>query len=179
MKKIGLLLLLFGLVTTLACRKNDGPANPFANPALKPPPVTGDTVLFGPYDFAGLHRDIFQPTCSNSGCHDGTFEPDFRTIESSYNTMVYQPIIKNNPAGDYSYRVVPGNASASVLMNRLTVDIDGLSGIMPLLTDPNSPWPANKQAYIERIQGWINQGAKDVFGNPPVSGPNQPKIARP
>jgi len=179
MKRFALFLFLLGVVSFSACRKNNSPANPFVDPALLRPPVTGDTVNFGPYDFAGLHRDIFKPTCSNSGCHDGTFEPDFRTIESSYNTLVYQPIIKNNPAGSYDYRVVPGDAGASVLMNRLTVDIDGLSGIMPLSTDPNSTWPANKQAYTERIQGWINQGAKDVFGNPPVSGPGQPKIGRP
>ncbi len=174
-------LILCGLLLMIlaSCKKNSRHNNPFDDPALRPPVSTGDTVNFGPYDFAGLHRDIFKPTCSNSGCHDGTFEPDFRTIESSYNTLVYQPIIKNNPAGTFSYRVVPGNAAASVLINRLTVDIDGLSGIMPLATDPNSTWPANKQAYIDRIQGWIDQGAKDVFGNPPVSGPGQPKIGRP
>jgi hypothetical protein len=28
-------------------------------------------------------------TCANSGCHDGTFEPDFRTLEGSYNTLLF------------------------------------------------------------------------------------------
>jgi len=171
------LLALLGLL--FACTKRNNVDNPFLDPALQKPADGGDTVQYGPFDFAGLQRDIFKPTCSNSGCHDGTFEPDFRTIESSYNTLVYQPIIKNNPAGQYEYRVVPGDPAASVLINRLTVDIDGLSGIMPLVTDPGSDWGVNKQAYIDRIRGWIAAGAKDAYGNPPVNGPGQPRKSKP
>jgi hypothetical protein len=123
---------------------------------------------------AALHRDIFLPTCANSGCHDGTFEPDFRSIESSYNTLLYHPVIKNNPAGDYNYRVVPGMPNQSVLWNRVTVDIDGQSGIMPLALEPDSDWEENKSEYLNRLRSWIEAGAKDMFGNSPQSGDIQP-----
>ena len=61
----------------------------------------GDTSNNGKVDkpidattIVGLHRDVFLPTCANSGCHDGLFEPDFRTIESSYNSLVIDQILK-------------------------------------------------------------------------------------
>jgi len=97
--------------------------------------------------------------------HDGTFEPDFRTIESSYNTLVGAAIIKNDPQNSFEYRVVKGNASASQLIARVTYDIDGNSGVMPLAVDPDSDWEANKETYIQNIEDWIAAGAKDVFGN--------------
>ena len=160
----------------LSCSKNNGPENPFDDPKNKPPITNNPVDSFGLDNFAGLQRDIFKKTCSNSGCHDGTFEPDFRTIESSYNTMVYQPVIKNNPAGSFLHRVVPGNAQASVLHERVVRDIDGISGIMPLSVDPDSDWPTRKTTYINAIADWINAGAKDMFGNPPANGPANPRI---
>ena len=84
--------------------------------------LDNDTLYFlEPTDFSALHNNIFIPTCANSGCHDGTFEPDFRTIESSYNSLVYQPVIKNDINNSFSYRVEPGNSSKSVLYHRLIV----------------------------------------------------------
>jgi len=157
------LLFILGLVIfSWSCKKDK---NPFEGgdetPTIKIPISNLD-----PNSIAGIHQNIFSKTCANSGCHDGTFEPDFRTVDGSYNTLVYQPIIKNDAAGTFTYRVLPGNANASVLMNRITVDIDGNSGIMPLALNPDSDWPANKAAYIENIRTWINNGARDVFGNP-------------
>ena len=86
------------VVLMLSCSKNKGPDNPFDDEKNKPPVISDPVDSIGLDNFAGLQRDIFKKTCSNSGCHDGTFEPDFRTLESSYNTLVYQPVIKNNPA---------------------------------------------------------------------------------
>jgi hypothetical protein len=129
-----------------------------------------------PTSIAGLHQLIFAPTCANSGCHDGTFEPDFRTIESSYNTLVLQPVIKNNPQGSFNFRVVPGDESASVLVERLLTDIDGQSGIMPLSIDPGSNWNAKRDEYISNVKAWINAGAKDVFGNSPVQSNLPPQL---
>ena len=84
-----------------------------------------DTVyFFDATDFSALHNNIFTPTCANSGCHDGTFEPDFRTIESAYNSLVYQPVIKNDINNSFTYRVDPGNSSKSILYHRLIVDIE-------------------------------------------------------
>lgn len=171
-----LIITLLGMVALGACKKNNRPENPFDDPKNNPPVNTGPTDPLSLANFAGLHRQIFKPTCSNSGCHDGTFEPDFRTIESAYNTMVYQPVIKNNPAGNFLYRVLPGNAINSVLHERVVVDIDGISGIMPLSVDPQSDWPAKKTEYIAAIVAWINGGALDMFGNPPVNGPANPRL---
>ncbi|MGY8931380.1 MAG: hypothetical protein ACKVH2_01530 [Flavobacteriales bacterium] len=129
-----------------------------------------DTLYFlDPTDFSALHNNIFTPTCANSGCHDGTFEPDFRTIESAYNSLVYQPVIKNDINNSFTYRVDPGNSSKSILYHRLIVDIDGISGIMPLSAEynPEHYWYDNEEEYINNIKDWINNGAKDIFGNSP------------
>jgi len=157
-------LMIIALIFIASCEKD--PPNPFNNN----PPVNGDTLSIfkpDPNSFEGLHAYIFKPTCANSGCHDGTFEPDFRTIYSSYNTMVSRPIIKNDPLGNFTFRVVPGSSAQSVLYNRITKDIDGQSGIMPLVLEPGNDWPAKKDEYIARIKNWIDAGAKDMFGNSP------------
>ena len=165
MRKIHYIFFVFGVcLSMLSCEKD--PPNPYND--IKPP-VDDSLSLYkpDPKSFEGLHAYIFKPTCANSGCHDGTFEPDFRTISSSYNTLVYQPVIKNDPQNSYLYRVKPGELNESVLYNRLTVDIDGQSGIMPLVTEPSSDWGAKKAEYIANIKAWIENGAKDIFGNSP------------
>ena len=115
----------------------------------------------------GIHFYIFKQTCSNSGCHDGTFEPDFRTVESSYNSLVNIPVIKedNSVPGQFLLRVVPGNAGNSMLLRRCRVDLGGNSGTMPLSIDPGNDWSSRKEEYLGRIEAWINDGAKDQFGN--------------
>ena len=167
------------LILTLAissCKK-DGD-NPFDNPNnLQPEDTTGLSNI-DPTSFVGLHKNIFKPTCANSGCHDGTFEPDFRTIESSYNTLVYHSVIKNNVNNSYDYRVKPGSLNESMIWLRLTEDIDGISGIMPLdaFYDPESEWNANKDEHLANITDWIMNGALDMFGNPPSINNQQPGI---
>jgi hypothetical protein len=166
------------VLTMLISSCSEESDNAFDNPDLNPPI---DTTLISdadPQSFIGLHQQILKPTCANSGCHDGNFEPDFRTIESAYNSLVYHPIIKNNPAGTYEYRVEPGNLAASILWLRLNEDIDGMSGIMPLTAayDPESDWFQNKSTHLANISAWISQGAKDMFGNAPSAGNQQPGI---
>lgn len=158
-----------------AC-KNDSD-NPYDDPSLQPPTPPNPDDNLEPGSFQYIHAKVFKPTCANSGCHDGTFEPDFRTINSSYNSLVYQPVIKNDLNDTYTYRVQPYNADLSVLKNRLTVDIDGLSGIMPLVVDPtNTDWVTHKADYIQDIINWINNGAKDMFGNPAQPGNFLPQV---
>ncbi|MBP6657110.1 MAG: hypothetical protein KA284_04590, partial [Bacteroidia bacterium] len=78
--------------TFFACKKDEVPENPYdkvdystnTNPDPNPDPNS----------IQGLYKNIFQPKCANPGCHDGTFEPDFRTIESAYSTLVYQSVNK-------------------------------------------------------------------------------------
>ena len=164
------------LLSISSCTK-DG-ENPFDDPNNLPPEDTTQIADIDPTSFVGLHQNIFKPTCANSGCHDGSFEPDFRTIESAYNTLVLHPLIKNNPSESYTYRVKPGSLSESVLWLRLNEDIDGISGIMPLdaFYDPESAWNAEKAEHLSNISDWILNGAKDMFGNEPGANNQQPGI---
>ena len=112
--------------------------------------------------FEGIYQAIFKPNCANSGCHDGTFEPDFRSISSAYNQLVYHSIIKNDTLDPYLYRAEPGNTAKSMIIKRLTVNLYGNSGIMPLVVEPSSDWPAKKEAYINRIKKWISDGCPRI-----------------
>lgn len=152
----------------LSCRK-DAPVNPYdavVRPAENDNPDADDLPVGS---FAWLHARVFKPTCANSGCHDGTFEPEFRTITSSYQSLVNHPVIANDPGNTFSYRVVPGNAGLSFLHERLTTFVPNTSGIMPLDTEPDSDWPSNRDMYIQKITDWINDGARDIYGQPAPS----------
>lgn len=155
----------------LACEKQEK-VNPFDNIESNQDTVNLQITEFDSSTIAGLYANIFKPTCANVGCHDGTFEPDFRTIESSYNTMVYQAPIKND--GTYEYRVHPGDADQSVLLARITGKITPL---MPFQIEPDSDWATKSNIYIEQIREWINNGAPDILGqNPELSNP-KPRMA--
>lgn len=112
-----------------------------------------------------LHQDLFLPTCANSGCHDGNFEPDFRTVESSFWGLVQAPVIKKDNEGKFLYRVIPFDVNNSMLWHRLHVDLNGNSGIMPLGLEANSDYPQKKTRYLNRLKLWIESGAPDMFGN--------------
>ncbi|MBI1193040.1 MAG: hypothetical protein GC205_07695 [Bacteroidetes bacterium] len=116
----------------------------------------------------GLHRYLFAPTCAQPGCHDGSFEPDFRTVQSAYQTLVYHPVIKNNEGENYQYRVVPGNRAKSWLWERVTTD-DAVLGRMPLY-DTLTP------GELEAIRTWIDQGAPDAMGVNAVLPNVQPSV---
>lgn len=138
--------------------------------------INQDTVNFvfediDPNTIAGLYQNIFKPTCANSGCHDGNFEPDFRTIESSYHTMVYREPIKND--GTQTFRVDPGNPDKSAIMKRL----DGtISPIMPIEIEPDGDWLEKGDEYIKNVRTWIENGALDLAGNSPESGYDKPSL---
>ncbi|MEO0777986.1 MAG: hypothetical protein AAF146_15575 [Bacteroidota bacterium] len=172
MKKMITALPFLLLLLALAACKEDDPPNPFDERVEVPGGPDTLNLELEPTSIEGLHARIFRPTCANSGCHDGTFEPNFRTIESTYNTLLFQPIIKNDLQGSYEYRVLPGQVDASQLVARLTFDIDGNSGVMPLVVEPDSDWEQTKAQHIEHIKTWIREGAKDVAGNPGVLNDN-------
>ena len=153
-------------ISVIACKKDD-PENPYDvneevvvvdNPDANALPVG---------NFAWLHAKVFKPTCANSGCHDGTFEPNFTTISSSYNSLVNHPVISNDEAFSFQYRVVPGSVGASLLNERMTVDIPNSSGVMPLEVDEDSDWETLGDSYIQQIAQWIAAGAPDMYGNMP------------
>ena len=63
--------------------------NPFEENMVGQDSVNLELIEIDPTSIAGLYQNIFGPTCANSGCHDGTFEPDFRTMESKMLESVY------------------------------------------------------------------------------------------
>ena len=155
-----------------SCSKETLPDNPFGKNQQDTNVL--DTNKYDPYSFFSIHKDVLKPTCANSGCHDGNFEPDFRTVESSYYGLVnVTPIKSSISGGTFPSRVVPGDALKSMLLHRMTIDLNGNSGIMPLAQEPKSTYNQHKSEYLQRITKWINDGAKDLAGNVPTS-PNFP-----
>ncbi|MEP7197803.1 MAG: hypothetical protein ABI851_14890 [Saprospiraceae bacterium] len=141
------------------CQKPEAPENPFDNYNPKQ-----DTVKFIFNDpdsssIAGLYTFVFKPTCANSGCHDGTFDPDFRTLESSYHTLVFRDAIKQD--GQFFIRVKPFAPDESVLLARLR---NLVSPQMPIQIEPDSDWDKNKTKYIQWIENWIRSGAPSLDG---------------
>ena len=155
-------LVLFGLLA--ACERTYivNPPNLPPNPFDEIDYTTGvmGSIPIDSQSFLGLYTYVFRPSCAQPGCHDGNFEPDFRTIGSAYNSLVYHPVIKNTPDQRFTYRVVPGDRSESWLWERVTTD-NTVLGRMPLydtLTD----------GELGAIRDWINMGAPDVLGINPL-----------
>ena len=173
-------------IMIFSCKKES--INPYNNNDLKPPIGDTSTYFNDPTNFASIYSNIFLPYCANSGCHDGSFEPDFRSIESSYNTLVYHPVTKNNDLNTFQYRVKPGFVTESVLYARLLADLNGTalfddnSQVMPLTADiaydPNQEniWHTEKSIYIENIKNWIENGALDMYGHSPSIPNNKPEM---
>ncbi len=149
----------------LSCEK-DTPDNPYDNVDYG----TGTTAPAEPdtNSITGLQKNIFSTRCSKSGCHDGTFEPDFRTIESTYATLVFQPTVKNTVdlIHYFNLRVRPFYADSSFLIERL---VTTTSDYMPSNGDRLS------QSEIQHVKNWINNGARNQFGVVPVA-PNLPPV---
>lgn len=165
----------FAVAALVAC-KPEPPDNPYDEGGIVVGIVDGESpVVEG--SFVWLHERIFQPTCANSGCHDGTFEPNFTTVGAAYNTLVHHPVIANDAATGYGFRVVPGAPEASWLMERLTADVPNTSGMMPLSLEPGSDWPANRPDYLAAIEAWIEAGAPDLNGNLPVAANLAPQVS--
>lgn len=145
-----------------SCKKKEQdvvPVNPFSSIDYGSVPVDSTA---DPNSLAGIHKNILQPRCAVPGCHDGNFEPDFRTPQSAYATLVYHPIVKNNEGETFTYRVVPYQPVKSVLYERITnccfVNQDDR---MP---QDNIGVPL-ADSDILSIKTWIENGAKDISGN--------------
>jgi hypothetical protein len=156
------------VVFTQGCKDDTViPHNPYDDIVYPTPPAPIDTL--NPNSIVALHRDIFHPRCAVPGCHDGNFEPDFRTVQSTSSTLVYARIVKNNADSTFSYRVIPYNKTESVLYERLT---------NCCFVNPDDRMPQDnigvplESEYISRIEGWIMDGARNMFGEVP-NYPNQ------
>ena len=166
--------LFFALIMSFVlinCTEDDFPLNPYDGIDYGNTTLVIDTV--SSTSFVKLHRDVLGPSCNVMGCHDGSFEPDFRTVESAYNTLVYHTIIKNNLAEDFTYRVVPGDTALSVLHERLTnCCFVNTNDRMPQDNIGN----ALPEADLDAVTAWILEGAKDITGAIPNEPNNLPNV---
>jgi hypothetical protein len=157
------------LLFVLSCKKNKTePENPFDK--IDRSTSSPTEANLDPNTIQGIHKNILSIKCANPGCHDGHFEPDFRTIQSSYATMVWNKVVKNNASQSYTYKVYPGDHLKSWLYERLVTNDQDL-GRMPLYA------PSLSSAELDHIKTWINNGAKDMFGNPPRFPNNEPQVS--
>lgn len=155
MRKI--IFVIVGLSAILySCTPDEGPSGENLYDGINKDKDADSVVMLNPQTIEGLHQQIFSVKCATSGCHDGSFEPDFRTIQSSYTTLVRANVVKQ--VDPFSYRVEPGNKEKSWLWERITTD-DAVLGKMPLYSD------ALSQEELDNIAAWIDNGAKDVNGN--------------
>lgn len=143
-----------------ACKKTVDTKNPYDN-IVRNNDTSKVQSSIDSNSIVGLHTYIFETKCAISSCHGGPFEPDFRTPQSSYNTLVWQKVIKNTPDGRFKFRVVPGDTTKSWLHERLVTD-DTILGRMPRYLPVLTP---NEMYHINK---WIMDGAKDVNGKPAV-----------
>lgn len=162
-------LFLFSLLFMLLACKEDELVNPYETEELEQGVLPPDLSALPSDNFAWIHQKIFLPTCANSGCHDGSFEPHFSSISSSYATLVNHAVISNDAAFSFDYRVLPGSSAASLLYERLTNEIPNSSGMMPLVVDADSDWNDRRDEYLQAIRNWIDNGAPDIYGNPAPS----------
>ena len=147
-------------ITFNGCKDDDPelPNNPYDNVDYG---GTTDPNAPDPNSFEGIHTNILVTRCAVPGCHDGHFEPDFRSIQSSYSTLVYHPIIKNSPDEAFTYRVVPFEPSQSVLYERITnCCFVNVNDRMP---QDNIGEPLSDE-LIGNVRTWIENGALDMFG---------------
>ncbi len=178
MKKLSYLFVL-GLLLAYACSDSlsesvidppDAPFNPFDTvnydvsmiPEIE---VDSHTIL-------GLHYHIISKRCNQPGCHDGSFEPDYRTVQSTYSTLVYHGIEKNyvkqrDGLDPLLYRVMPGEPDQSMLYHRITQDRPQFEQM------PSSGIPL-EQREIDLIREWIENGAPDIYGKPATYSSIQP-----
>lgn len=160
-----LLVCVVGLTILSSCQKDD--YSPFGGDDI--PTDNQQASNPDPTTIAGLYKNIFTPKCAFPSCHGGTFEPDFTSITSSYNTLVYQPVVKNTIDEKFTWRVIPYDTTKSWLYHRVTVE-DTLIPRMPIYADELTV------EDIRNIKAWIMNGAKDMQGNVAIKPNALPKI---
>jgi hypothetical protein len=162
MKNTLFILLSLGLITILinGCKKEAEIDNPFDKVDYGNKNQFTDTL--NQASFAWLQRNVLSLKCATPGCHDSHFEPDFRTPQSSYNTLVWAPIIKNNASQSFEYRVIPFEPSKSVLYERITnCCFVNQNDRMP---QDNIGVPLENN-LVQAVFNWIKNGARDMNGN--------------
>ncbi len=170
-KNFILLNLLIAIAFIVSCTKDGNfPPNPYDD-IDRPTSEAADTL--NPRSFAGLHKKIFAVKCAVPGCHDGNFEPDFRSVQSAYSTLVYHPVVKK--LSPWKFRVTPKDTAASWFWQRINHSLiisgtDTSEGRMPLYSSKLSA------SDLSNISYWILNGAKDMFGQNPKLPNSEPTV---
>lgn len=171
--KIGkYIIILFALAVFLlaieSCKREDPlPHNPYDD--VDYGPIGGSSYTPDPNGIVGIYENILRKKCSLPGCHDGHFEPDYRSIQSAWSTMVYHKIVKNTADSSYIYRVTPGDTGASIFWHRINrgdAQLQQMPATGQYLTS----------SELENVKNWILGGAKDMFGNVPTLPNNEPRV---
>ena len=107
------MMVFLSVILISSCKKEETPDNPYDSVNYNN--GGNEDSIPDPSSITGLHKNIFFPKCANPGCHDGTFEPDFRTVQSSFSTLIYMGVNKKtlDSVNFFNYRVIPNNESAS------------------------------------------------------------------
>jgi uncharacterized membrane protein len=141
MKKTLVLVLIFGLIITYACKHAIvNPVDPGAAGGTgdaTTPPGTAEVC------FESEVLPIFQSSCAKSGCHNAA------TAQKGYVFDSYVNIMKKD--------IKPGNAAGSKVYKML-IETDEDERM------PKAPFPRLLPAQIDVIKNWINQGAKNTAG---------------
>ncbi|MFN8321560.1 MAG: hypothetical protein U0T74_02770 [Chitinophagales bacterium] len=167
---IGMVLLLLSSIQ--GCKK-DQPLPPNPYDSIDRGDTTADGIPIDSLTITYVHHKVLASKCALPGCHDGNFEPDFRTVQSSYSTLVYAPVLKNDTAGSFAFRVIPRDTSFSVLYERITnCCFVNANDRMP----QDNIGVALPDSSIRLIADWIMYGAKDMFGNSPAYPNSEPTI---
>jgi predicted CxxxxCH...CXXCH cytochrome family protein len=106
-----------------------------------------------------------EPGCSNTTCHFSGAGPAEGALDMSSQPTAYKSLVNVAAAGPLCSskgltRVVPGNASVSLMYNKVH-DASPPCGVqMPYAGPPYdlAPLPADEQSLIE---SWINAGAQN------------------
>lgn len=175
MKRVFLILLpvfvlMFGLLHS--CKKNEpAPKNPYDD--IVRDDTTDSEIPVDSLTITYIHKKVLAPSCAVPGCHVGNFEPDFRTPQSSFSTLAYAPIIKNNAQGQFKYRVIPYDTTWSVMYERITNCCFVNNNDRMPQDNIGIPLP---DSSLRLVSSWIMHGARDMFGNVPQLPNNEPVV---
>lgn len=167
------LIIPIALVVLYACKKDNEPVpdNPYDN--IDRDDTSTTDIPLDSLTITYVHQKVLSVRCALPGCHVGNFEPDFRTPQSSFSTLVYAPVIKNNATNDFKFRVIPYDKNMSVLYHRITnCCFVNTNDIMPQ-DNIGVGLPDSSRKLIER---WISSGARDMFGNVAAQPNNEPVV---
>jgi cytochrome c5 len=118
--------------------------------------ITDGDAAGAPATFTAVYTEVLGPTCST--CHRpggiGSFQ-DFSSRAAAYGALVRAKASGPSCGSNGETRVVPGNASGSLLFQKISDPSPPCGAMMPL---GGPPLPS---AQVTWIEDWINAGAQN------------------